>query len=177
MFFGILLFIIGIGLILPKLPVFNIILGICFILLGISFFTGKSFHQYLNFSKETITIFGKQEMKYNSKEKKYITIFGNSKLDLNPVQLDDKKEVKVISLFANSNLYLNKNSNFKIKATTLFGATNLPSKTTEGFGEVDSKSSSFDETKSYFDIEIISLFGNTHVSYEGAGADAFWTIF
>lgn len=176
MFFGILLFIIGIGLILPKLPVFNIILGICFILLGVSFFTGKSFNQYINFNKEAMTIFGKQEMKYNPNEKEYITIFGNSKLDLKPVQLTEKKKVKVISLFANSTLYLDKTSNFKIKATTLFGATNIPSKTTEGFGEIDSKSPNFDDNKSYFDIEIISLFGSTNVSYEGVEANAFWAI-
>jgi len=173
MFFGILLLIIGIGIILPKIPVFNILFGAFLILLGLSMFTGKHVGDYLHISKPNLAIFKESNFSYNSSEKEYTTIFGNTTLDLTNQKIVENKEVKIVTLFANSNLLLDKNSSFKIKATTLFGTSQLPSKHSEGFGEVAETSSSFDENKPYFDIEIVSLFGNSNVSYKGGDANAF----
>lgn len=177
MFFGILLLIIGIGIILPKIPVFNILFGAFLIILGLSMFTGKHMGDYLHISKPNLIVFKESNFSYNSNEKEYTTIFGNTTLDLTNQKIVENKEVKIVTLFANSNLLLDKNSNFKIKTTTLFGSSNLPSKSTEGFGEENDKSVNFSENKPYFDIELVSLFGNSNVSYKGGDANAFWISF
>jgi len=158
---------------LPKIPVFNILFGAFLILLGLSMFTGKHVSDYLHISKPNLALFKETHFSYSSSEKEYTTIFGNTTLDLTNQKITEKKKIKLVTLFANSNLVLDKNSSFKIKATTLFGTSQLPSKHSEGFGEVVENSSNFDENKPYFDIEIISLFGSSNVIYKGGDGNAF----
>lgn len=170
MFFGILLLLIGIGIILPKIPIFNILFGTFLILLGISMFTGKHVGDYLHINKSNVAMFKESTFSYNINEKEYITIFGNTTLDLANQKIIENRKIKLISLFANSNLLLNKTSNFQIKAITVFGSSKLPSKNSDGFGRINDKSQNFQENKPYLDIEVISLFGSSNVSYKNNDA-------
>ena len=172
MFFGILLLIIGISIIIPKIPVFNIFLGAFLILLGISMFTDKHIGEYINFSKPNLTIFSQNEFSYNSNEKDYVTVFGNSTLDLSKETFSQKKKITVVSIFGNSDLKIG-NQNAKLKAIAIFGSAGLPNKSSNGFGEVTENSKNFDSNKAYIDIEIISIFGSSTVFYTGGSENAF----
>lgn len=163
MFFGIILLIIGISILLPKIPIFNIFLGGFLILFGLSMFLGKDIKNMIAYKQKNLTVFSENTFIYNDEEKEYITIFGSSKLDIDRVNINKNKKLEIISIFGNSEVNVNKNINYKIKSTTLFGSTHLPQNQTEGFGELDAKSKVFNENQPYVEFEVVSLFGNVDV--------------
>lgn len=163
MFFGVILLIIGISILLPKIPVFNIFLGAFLILLGLSMFLGKDIKNMIAYKQKNLTIFSENTFIYNDEEKEYITIFGSSKLDIDKVNINKNKKLEIISIFGNSEVSINKDINYKINSTTLFGSTHLPQNQTEGFGELDVKSNAFRDNEPHLELKVVSLFGNVDV--------------
>lgn len=173
MIFGIILLLIGISIMLPKIPIFNILFGAGLILLGVSIFLEKDFKSLIGFSSPNVIVFNEGIFTYDENQKEYVTVFGNTQLDLTSAKFNDKKNLEIISVFGNSQVTLNKNSNFKIKSTTVFGSTNFPNDKNEGFGDLTIKSENFDENRPHLDIEVISVFGNTDITYKGGMNNAF----
>ena len=163
MFFGVLLLIIGISILLPKIPIFNIFLGGFLIILGLSMFLGKEMKHIIGYNQKNLTIFSENTFLYSDDEKEYVTIFGSSKLDISNININKNKKLEIISIFGNSEVKINENINYKVKATTLFGSTHLPQNKTEGFGEREEKSNTFNESMPYLELEVVSIFGNTDI--------------
>lgn len=174
MIFGIILLVIGISIMLPKIPVFQIILGGFLVLLGVSMFLGKDFKSFVGISRPNLIVFNEGIFHYDEKQKEYFTIFGNTKLDLTNAKYTTNKKLEIINIFGNTEITLNKNSNFRIKATTVFGSSNLPNNKKEGFGDTTIESSNFDKSKPYLDLELITVFGSVNASYNGGTENAFW---
>lgn len=165
MFFGIILLIIGLSIILPKIPVFNVLLGIALIVLGISMFLNKDFKSFFNYKTENIIIFNEGNFEYNDKFNEYVTVFGNTQLNLTKAKPTSNKKISVVTAFGNIKLFLDKNSNFNINSVTVFGSSKLPNQSKEGFGEIKTKSDIFDEKKPYLNLDVVSVFGNIEIIY------------
>lgn len=163
MFFGVILLIIGVSILLPKIPIFNIFLGGFLILFGLSMFLGKDIKNLIGFNQKNLTIFSENTFIFDEEEKEYITIFGSSTLSLNKSDIKENKKIEIVTIFGNNDIKIDKNLNYKIKSTTLFGSTHLPKNQTEGFGELEAKSNNFNESVPYYNLEIVSLFGNSDV--------------
>jgi len=153
-------------MIIPKIPIFNIFLGGFLILFGLSMFMGKDIKHMIGYNQKNLAIFSENTFTYSDEEKEFITIFGSSKLDMSKISINKNKKIEIITIFGNNEVKINKNINYKISSLTLFGSTHLPKNQTEGFGVLDAKSSNFNESIPFLDLEVVSIFGNNNIKEE-----------
>ncbi|MBP6409334.1 MAG: hypothetical protein KA299_11395, partial [Fusobacteriaceae bacterium] len=76
MYLGIILLIVGVLLVLPKIPIFKTILGTGLILMGLSLYLNKDVKDIVNLNN--IAIFGEKKFEFDENQNYYITIFGNT---------------------------------------------------------------------------------------------------
>lgn len=161
LFWGIIIVIIGISIILNSIfniniPIFKIILALFFIYLGVSMITQESITK----DSPNLTLFSESLDTKKPKEDEYNTIFGTSKLDL--TDLDTKNSFKSNTIFGTTTIYVNTNKSTKIEASSAFSQIIMPSKDSVNFGSLTYKTASFDE-ENYIDIKISAVFASVEI--------------
>jgi predicted membrane protein len=165
-FWGILLILIGLSVLIRvffniDVPVVRIVFGGLIIFVGISILTGKPFQ----FSNTGNVMFGEGKYDASSGKNEYNVIFGKGVMDLRGMNLQQgKNKIESNTVFGETQILVSKNQAFLIKASTAFGAINLPDGETVAFGSNQVKSASFQESAPYLQIEVNAVFGATRIT-------------
>ncbi len=161
LFWGIIVILIGISIILNSIfhfniPIFKIIGALFFIYLGISMITGASIRR--NDSK--FTIFAESNIQ-KPVDNEHNTIFGSSKLDLTELKLNNNFQSNTI--FGSTIIYIDPKKPINIIASSAFGEVKMPNKNTVNFGEITYNTKSYKEDNDSIDIKISTVFGSVDV--------------
>lgn len=169
LFWGLLLIIIGISLILKVVlridfPIMKVLLAFLFFYMGFKILFGnfgncsvKSKHQ---------NVFSEAQYKdIIQPEKEYQVVFGKGYFDFRNVQLPESGyvEVKVSSVFGGSEIILARETPVRIKADAAFSGTQLPNGNTAAFGTINYESENFDESKPYLYLKTEVVFGGVDI--------------
>ena len=96
MYLGIILLIVGVLLVLPKIPIFKTILGTGLILMGLSLYLNKDVKDIVNLNN--IAIFGEKKFEFDENQNYYITIFGNTSLSITGDKLSANRKINITSI-------------------------------------------------------------------------------
>ncbi|MEJ5265443.1 MAG: hypothetical protein WHT29_09025 [Bacteroidales bacterium] len=142
-FWGILLIIIGLSLIIKVVfnvdfPIFKILIAFFFIYLGLKILFGHSFRTYNSSNSEHTVIFGERVFLKPEPGKEYNVIFGKAVFDwqhFRPDSLDNQRiDVKVNTVFGSSEMLLPRDMQVRIDASAAFGEARMPNGNTASFG-------------------------------------------
>lgn len=158
MYLGIILLIIGVLFVLPKIPVFKIILGTGLILMGLSLYLNKDVKDIINLNN--VAIFGEKKFEFNENQNYYVTIFGNTSLSVGKENLSVNKKINIINIFGNTRIDIDKNTNYKVDSVAILGSNNIPQNNKSKFGKFKYESEKFDKNKKYSEFLFLSIFGN-----------------
>lgn len=158
MYLGIILLIIGVLFVLPKIPVFKIILGTGLILMGLSLYLNKDVKDIINLNN--VAIFGEKKFEFNENQNYYVTIFGNTSLSVGKENLSANKKINIINIFGNTRIDIDKNTNYKVDSVAILGSNNIPQNNKSKFGKFKYESEKFDKNKKYSEFLFLSIFGN-----------------
>lgn len=158
MYFGVVLLIIGILLVLPKIPIIKTLLGIGLILMGLSIYLNKDVEDLIKL--DNIAIFGEKNFEFDESQSYYITIFGNTTLALGKENSKNNKKINIINIFGNTRIKVDSNSNYRIDSISILGSNNIPQNNKPKFGKFKFESENFDRSKQYREFLFLSIFGN-----------------
>jgi len=158
MYLGIILLIIGVLFVLPKIPVFKIILGTGLILMGLSLYLNKDVKDIINLNN--VAIFGEKKFEFNENQNYYVTIFGNTSLSVGKENLSVNKKINIINIFGNTRIDIDKNTNYKVDSVAILGSNNIPQNNKSKLGKFKYESEKFDKNKKYSEFLFLSIFGN-----------------
>jgi predicted membrane protein len=170
LFWGLLLIIIGISLILKVIlkvdfPIMKVLLAFLFFYMGFRILFGNFSSSVIKSGPQDVA-FG--EAKFNDiiqPAKEYHVVFGKGYFDFRNVQLPDSGfvEVKVSSVFGGSEVVLSSNTPVRIKADAVFAGTQLPNGNNAAFGTVNYESENFDDSKPYLYLKTEVVFGGMYI--------------
>lgn len=135
LFFGILVLLVGLGIILREvfdihIPIWRIFLGLALIYFGARMILGNGLRfNAWNTDKPAIEIDGTHA--------KYDNIFGSTTIDLRDVKNKNLDFVEVNAIFASTVIFLPKDIVFDIKSNAVFGSVQLPNAKETNFGSDD----------------------------------------
>ncbi|NOQ27075.1 MAG: hypothetical protein GQ564_17070 [Bacteroidales bacterium] len=165
LFWGILLILIGLGIVIRvvfniNFPLVKFVIAFFFILIGIKLlFGGFNFRQG-NFSGNA-TIFSESKIvgqKENFKE--YNVIFGSSVIDLRDIDLTEgSKEIIINTVFGSTTLIIDKETPIKLKSDVVFASSKLPRKNISAFGTGRYESDNFSKDTNHVYIKADIVFG------------------
>ncbi len=169
LFWGIILIVVGVGLILRiffDVSIFRILFAGILIFIGIKLLIGKKI--FAPISDEDQVFFGERiykSMPNNNSE--YNTIFSKTTYDFS--EIDTLKEastrITLNTVFGNTEVLLPKNLSVKVKADAVFASVKLPNGNTVAFGTGNYSSENFDASASKLIIEANVVFGNLEFKY------------
>ena len=152
MYLGIILLIVGVLLVLPKIPIFKTILGTGLILMGLSLYLNKDVKDIVNLNN--IAIFGEKKFEFDENQNYYITIFGNTRLSITGDKLSVNRKINII------NIEIDEKSNYKIDSIAILGSNDIPQNNKSKFGKFKYESENFDISKKYNEFLFLSILGN-----------------
>ncbi|MFX4262409.1 hypothetical protein ACOBQJ_09410 [Pelotomaculum propionicicum] len=162
-FIGVILIVLGVLLLVRHLfnlniPVFRVLLGAIFILIGISIafggFRGKS----------TDIIFSSHNIEVAAPEREYNFIFSNGVVDFSKVPPPDNiQNVKVNTIFSDGTIIINPQTPVLIKTNAAFASANMPGGNSITFGNYNYKTKSVLPGSNYLEIEASVVFGKLSV--------------
>lgn len=162
-FWGILLVIIGLSIILKiifGISVFRIIFALFLIFIGIVILTGKAniFHQQIESKTQTLPQ-GNNE---------YNVIFGKNRFDFRDYKFENKKKVKiqVNTVFGECEILISKNIPVHIKIDAAFATATFPDNNSVVFGTSHYTSPSYKDSEHKLIIECAVVFGKLSI-YSG----------
>ncbi|HAN18466.1 MAG: hypothetical protein A2X13_08850 [Bacteroidetes bacterium GWC2_33_15] len=169
MFWGILLILIGLGIVIRVVfnidfPIVKFIIAFFFIFLGIKILLGN-----FNFWKvrhdENTTMFGERRINgIDAEHKEYNVIFGSNVVDLRDIDLSQgSKEIEINVIFGSSDIKISEKTPVKIKAEAVFGSAQMPNGNTASFGSTQYKTESFSKDTNYLYIKADAVFGGIQV--------------
>lgn len=176
-FWGLVLILIGLSIIIRivfniDIPVFQIIIGLLLIYLGLQIVFGSSFliprrldRSVIRVSKRVAGERWEREVKsvQNKDGKTYNIIFSTGNIDLSAIgEIKENVSVSINVVFASAVVWPNPNIPASIKSSTVFGKTVLPDKTVSFFGDSYSDTETERDQPVMF-IEINTVFGSTEV--------------
>ena len=166
MFWGILLILIGLGIVIRVVfnidfPLIKFIIAFFFIFIGIKIIFGN-FNIIDRKANEQTTIFSESRIDGLEEDyKEYNVIFGSSILDLRDVDLSkESKEIKINTIFGASVVKIDKDTPVRIKAEAAFAAVDLPNGNTAAFGTAKYESGTFSKDTNYLYIKVDVIFGD-----------------
>ena len=169
LFWGILLILIGIGIVIRvvfniNFPIVKFVIAFFFIFIGIKLLVGN-FNITGNNSDGETTIFSESKIYgTNDTYKEYNVIFGGTVIDLRDIDLSKgSKEIKLNTIFAGSVLKVNEEVPIKIKAEAAFANVNLPNGNTTAFGTAKYESETFSKDTNYLYVKVDVVFGDFKV--------------
>jgi hypothetical protein len=173
LFFGVLIILIGLGIIVNvifhiSIPIFKIIFGLFLIYLGLKIMFG-SWGVFFPCQGRLGNVFFHhrtyQGLSGDSKE--YNAVFGKVMVDLRDIELKEKvTRVKINVVFGSAEVLLNAATPVRIRADAVFGGVQLPENIGGGFGTSTYQSKNFDESKNYLAIEGATVFGGMAIRYQ-----------
>jgi len=169
MFWGILLILIGIGIVIRVVfnidfPIVKFIVAFFFIFLGIKILLGN-----FNFWKvrhdENTTMFGERRIKgLDTEHKEYNVIFGSNMIDLRDIDLSQgSKEIEVNVIFGSTDIKISENTPIRIKAEAVFGSAQMPNGNNASFGSTQYKTETYNKDSSYLYIKADVVFGGVEI--------------
>ncbi len=164
MFWGIVIILIGLSVLLKGLnihfPIFKIVIGILFIYFGIKIITGGFGHKTFHGGKNEV-IFGEKEFTTeNVKDQEYNVLFAKGLFDLTNVSPQTPgQHLKINTVFGASELRIKKNMPVKLTISTAFGSAKLPNGNSTALGTTHYSSENLKEQEPFFDIKADVVFG------------------
>lgn len=172
MFWGILLIVIGISLIVKivfniDFPIIRVILAFVLIYFGIKLLVGFKGKPFCEHKTETEVIFGKSEFNSPEGNREYSIVFGKGVFDLRQYKLNENgpTKIKVNTAFGNTTILIPTGMQFTIQVDAAFSGVTLPNGNTSSFGETSYSTADFDRSLPYLDIEADVAFGALEVRY------------
>lgn len=173
MFWGVLVTLIGISILLQvvfkvNIPVARTFFAIMLIYWGIRLLLGgfgmrHVFHQ----DADNATVFSASNVNIEyseSKSKEHSVVFGKSAIDLSKIQLDkDNYQLTINTVFGETEVLIPANMPYVIYSTTVMGETKLPQGNIAFMGESKEKSEGLKEEMPHLQIRIQTVFGSTKV--------------
>jgi hypothetical protein len=172
LFFGVLIILIGLGIIVNvvfhiHIPIFKIIIGLLLIYIGLKIIFGPWFSFPISHRESGNVIFNHRTYQgLSGDSKEYNAVFGKAVVDLRDIELKEKvTRIKINAVFGSADVFLNKATPVRIKADAVFGGVQLPENITGAFGTSTYQSKNFDENQNYLMIEGTSVFGGIVIRY------------
>lgn len=169
LFWGILLILIGLGIVIRvvfniNFPLIKFIIAFFLIFVGIKLLVGN-FNFWHGHSDENTTIFSESRISgLDSDYKDYNIIFGSSIIDLRDVDLSQgSKEIEINTIFGGTVVKINEETPVVIKTDVVFANAKLPNGNTSTFGTGRFKSNSFAQDTSHIYIKADVIFGDFKV--------------
>ena len=169
LFWGVLLILIGIGIVLRvvfniNFPLVKFFIAFFFIFIGIKLLVGN-FGFWHGHSSENTTIFGESKIDgLDEKFREHNIIFGSSVIDIRDIDLSGgPKKIKINTIFGGSILKMNEDTPVKIKTDAAFANSKLPNGNTAAFGTGRYKSENFNKDTAHLYIEADVVFGSFEV--------------
>jgi predicted membrane protein len=170
LFWGILLIIIGLSLIIKivfnvDFPIFKILIAFFFIYIGLKIMLGSSFRFFGEKKTKTDVIFGESNFKHVDNDKEYNVVFSKGTFDLRDVVLkpEGPTYVKINTVFGGSQIFIRRDMPVRISVDAAFAGAQMPNGNTAAFGSTQYASDSLDVSKPFLDVKIDVVFGGLHV--------------
>lgn len=165
-FWGIILILIGVGLLLKyvfniNFPVIRTVFALLILYIGVRMLIG-------GWCKNTCTndtIFSESSSTYTVGQKEYNTVFSKGRLDLSSMQLNENTTIEVKVVFSDYEIKINPDLNYRIQSNTVFGNTSMPDNTNNSFGKFEFRGKSFNMGLPVLTINTNVVFGNLKVTY------------
>ncbi len=169
LFWGILLILIGLGIVIRVVfnidfPLIKFIIAFFFIFIGIKILIGNYNFGHGEVDEDT-TIFSESKVHGLEEDfKEYNVIFGSSIIDLRDVDLTkSSKEIKINIIFGSSVLKLDENTPVRIKADAAFASAKLPNGNTAAFGTGRYENEYFKKDTNHIYIKGDVVFGSLEI--------------
>ena len=168
-FFGILLILVGISIIIRiifniDIPVFKIFIALIFLYIGIRLLTGDFSIRHTK-SGENAIFFGESYFKGVPKDNEYTVVFGYAKIDLSEEDsLQEIQKIKINTIFGGSELIIKESQPVRIKADAAFAGAKLPDGKDTSFGTIYYESDKLNKAQGFLDIESSVVFGEFKVN-------------
>jgi len=162
-FWGVALILIGSGWVLNNtlgldIPVFQVVISLMLIYLGISIITGHNGN-----ARKTHTIaFGEEAIQLDDAHGKYSVSFGAGKFELTD-KIKPPATIEIDVNFGGVQLYIDKNTPVKVIADAAFGGVEMPSGKDVAFGHGEYTNPAFTSDKEHIIIKIHVAFGGCEI--------------
>ncbi len=170
LFWGILLILVGLSLILKivfnvEFSIFRVIIAFFLIYLGVKLFIGKDFSLFPEADKDNQVVFSEKTIKTLEDGKEYNVIFGGAKFDLREMSFPDSVtlHVKINTIFGGSQVTINPEVPIHVNSNTVFAGTKMPDGNTSAFGSLNYENESAKKGKAKLIIETNTVFGGLHL--------------
>lgn len=166
-FWGFIIILFGIGILLKSIfhiniPFFKILVGIIVIFLGISIIFNA-----INSRKYT-AVLGNHNFRSASFEKEYNIIFSKGNIDFNNLDFSNYngEVIKINSVFSSSEIYINKNFEYEIRASSMFGVIRMPNGENVSFGNIARLENTGKSELKKINLEVSSVFSEVKILYK-----------
>ncbi|OFX85714.1 MAG: hypothetical protein A2W99_05945 [Bacteroidetes bacterium GWF2_33_16] len=169
MFWGILLILIGLGIVIRVVfnidfPIVKFIIAFFFIFLGIKILLGNHTFWKVRHDENT-TMFGERRVEgLDAEHKEFNVIFGSNMIDLRDIDLSQgSKEINVNVIFGSTDIKISEKTPIRIKAEAVFGSAQMPNGNNASFGSTQYKTEAFSKDTNYLYIKADVVFGGIEV--------------
>lgn len=168
LFWGIVLILLGMGIILRitfniDIPVFKILVALFLIYLGLRIIRGGGGMSHSRQRKEDVVFTENIYKDAGDEDKEYNVIFGKGVYDLRNVNLNRKVNVEINALFGGAEIRLRKDMPYRIKVDSVFGGANLPDGNTTVLGTSRFQSENYHPDHPFINIKVSVVFGGLEV--------------
>ena len=139
LFWGIILIIIGLSLIIKIIfnidfPIIKILLAFIFIYIGLRILLGPTFKPFHKHKDMNGVVFGENNFEEIEDGKEYHVVFGKGVYDLRNFEIIGNKNVKISTVFGSSIILLKEGMPVKIEANAVFANAIMPDGSANSFG-------------------------------------------
>lgn len=168
LFWGILLILIGIAIIIKvffkvEIPIFRLFFAFFFLYLGVSILIdGFGPKKYISEDGESTVMFQETEITDEEIQKEYNVIFGKSVINLTNIDLrNESREIHINTIFGASEIFIHPDLPVIIQAESAFGESKLPNGNSVAFGSAHYTSPNYRSDGFYLKIKASTVFGST----------------
>ncbi|MDH4199074.1 MAG: LiaF-related protein [Spirochaetia bacterium] len=171
-FWGVFLILVGISVLIKiffniDFPVFRIIFGLLFILIGVNILTGRHLTgRHISWTDSGNVVFSEGRFTGNNTTGKYNVIFGKAETDLSDLPKGDSSSIEINTIFGDNTVYIKKGMTVLVKANSAFAQTDLPDASMAAFGTSRFTTPEYDPKKPFTKIALNTVFGATRVRYK-----------
>lgn len=171
LFWGSILILVGIILILKIFPIFRhisvgrIIAGFILIYIGLSVLFGERFFLFQNRMK--FTRVNKYKPYYNYRDGSYEVVFQDQTIDISEVAKNSQtKNIKITVVFGSARIKANRDTKVVINGSVAFGKVSIPGGNNFFFGEYSYSTDNQGQTEETIFVNANVVFGNLNIIEE-----------
>jgi hypothetical protein len=143
------------------IPIARIFFGLFFVYLGAQIIAGTGRRS----GTDCNVVFADRKVTADAKSGEYNVVFGKGAVDLTDEAMKGSS-VKVNTIFGDCELKVKKDAPVLVKATSAFGAVELPDGSTAAFGNALYRTKAYQEGKPHLAVEAVAVFGHCKVVEE-----------